>query len=286
MFGKKQPETPENETVNTSVDTMPQPDPVPSSAAEEPEYLFSPPILPTHAPVAPEPIDSASAPLSDSGAIGSELTRLRDILFGEQSRSTEKRLSDLELRLEAVRQELGDLISHRVDNLDKMAGNQLTSTRADFIERLNMGMETQNQNLRAARQQLTDQLEQQNTDLTTQIRATQRELATRLETQQSEQSLQLREVQKELTRRLDDLTADFMSQLRQIHKELSDRLDKLGEFQSEQTRTLQVESKKRDDDLRVELMTLANLLDTKKVSRTDLGHILTELGQRMRSGAD
>jgi len=286
MFGKRKPEDSEYDAVNAIVDTASRSEPDPMITSDEPERLFIPPKAPVYTAAPPEPVIASSVPHVDTATTESELTRLRDILFGGQARSTEKRITDLELRIEVVRQELGDLIAQRVDGLDKTAGNQITSTRADFVERLNMSIEAQSQNLRATRRELADQIEQQNTDLATQIRATQRDLSMRWETQHTEQTAQLREVQKELTRRLDDLTADFMSQLRQMHKELSDRLDKLGEVQSEQNRALQVESKKRDDDLRHELVTLAGMLESKKVSRTDLGQLLTELGQRMRNGAD
>ena len=85
---------------------------------------------------------------------------------------------------------------------------------------------------------------------------------------------------------IDDLTSDFMNQLRKIHKELGERLDKLDETQNEQARTLQLESKQRDDELHQEVAFLAAMLENKKVSRGDLGNLLAELGQRLRSDMD
>jgi uncharacterized protein YhaN len=236
-------------------------------------------------PKKPEPAAKPAAVEASTAATDTELARLRDILFGGQARSTEKRMGDLEMRIEAIHQELSEQINSKVGNLDQTAGNQLAATRTDFVERLNMQTETQSNNLRTAQQTLNERLEQQNSDLSAQIRTTQRELSDRLEAQQTEQASELREVQKDLTQRLDTLTADFMSQLRQIQKDLSHRLDTLNETQAEQARALQAESKQRDDELRQELMTFASLLESKKVSRTDLGQMLAELGQRMRSDA-
>lgn len=284
MFGKRNSEHPE-ENVETTVDTMPRPEPAPTKAGEEPVTMSTPPPS-----LKPEPEPGAMPPASDGFSMDmttdTELARLRDILFGGQARSTEKRMSDLELRVEAVRQELAAQIDKKVSDLDTSSGNQLAATRTDFVERLNLKTDAQSQNLRTAQQELNDKIDQQNTDLNTQIRSTQRDLSERLDAQQTEQATQLREVQKDLSQRLDTLTTDFMSQLRQIQKDLSDRLDKLNETQIEQSRSLQAESKQRDDELRQELMSFASLLESKKVSRADLGQMLAELGQRMRSDTD
>lgn len=274
MFGKKNTDN-SVEKAELAVDTMPQAESTPEKTIEEPTNI--PPPASKSEPV---------SPAAEQAATDTELARLRDILFGGQARSTEKRMGDLEMRVEAIRQELSEQIDSKVGNLDQTAGNQLAATRTDFVERLNMKTEAQSNNLRTIQQELNDRIDQQNTDLTTQIRTTQRELSGRLEAQQIDQASQLRDVQKELSQRLDTLTADFMSQLRQIQKDLSQRLDNLNETQAEQSRRLQAESKQRDDELRQELMTFATLLESKKVSRADLGQMLAELGQRMRSDSN
>jgi DNA anti-recombination protein RmuC len=281
MFGKKKQDS-LNEDSNVVVDTLPRPEPTPEPPPETSAELFAPPKEkePETAVVQPEAPPPA-APTTDS-----ELARLRDILFGGQTRSMEKRMTDLELRTEAIRQELVDLIAEKTESLDASASNQLAATRTDLLERLNMKTDAQSQNLRALQQELSDRLEQQGADLTVQIKSVQRDLSGRLDTQQTEQAGQLREVQKELSQRLDTLAADFMSQLRQIEKELGERIDRLSESQSKATHTLQVETRKRDDELRQELVSLAGMLENKKVSRGDLGQMLAELGQRLRSEVD
>lgn len=276
MFGKKNTDD-SIEKAELVVDTMPQQEPAPEKQKEVLPTMDTPPTPKKSDPMPP----SAEATATDT-----ELARLRDILFGGQARSTEKRMSDLELRVEAIRQDLSNQIEQKVGNLDQTAGNQLAATRTDFVERLNMKTEAQSNNLRAVQQELNDRIDGQNSDLSAQIRTTQRELSDRLDAQQTDQAAQLRDVQKDLSQRLDSLTADFMSQLRQIQRDLSDRLDRLNETQTEQSRSLQAESKQRDDELRQELMTFASLLENKKVSRADLGQMLAELGQRMRSDLD
>lgn len=278
MFGKKNSENIE-EKVDTAVDTLPRPQPASPKIMQEPVAIPAPLSEPPDS----EMVSMDDTPPMEESATDTELARLRDILFGGQARSTEKRMSDLELRVEAIRQELAAQIEQKVSNLDTTSGNQLAATRTDFVERLNTKTDAQSQSLRTAQQELNARIDQQNTDLSTQIRNTQRDLSSRLDAQQTEQATQLRDVQRELSQRLDTLTTDFMSQLRQIQKDLNERLDKLSETQSEQSRSLQVESKQRDDELRQELMSFASLLENKKVSRADLGQMLAELGQRMRS---
>ena len=277
MFGKRKQDG-LNEDSNVDVDTLPRPEPTPEPPPAE---LFIPPKEKAPETAVVQPESSPPAPTTDS-----ELARLRDILFGGQTRSIDKRMTDLELRTETVRQELIDLIAEKTGALDNAASNQLAAARADLLDRLNVKTDAQSQNLHAAQQELGDRLEQQGTDLTMQIKSSQRDLSARLDTQQTEQAKQLREVQKELSQRLDTLTADFMSQLRQIQKELGDRIDRLNENQSEATLTLQVETRKRDDELHQELVSLAGMLENKKVSRGDLGQMLAELGHRLRSEMD
>jgi len=82
------------------------------------------------------------------------------------------------------------------------------------------------------------------------------------------------------------LATDLLTQLRTTQKELGDRIDRVNAEYSERVRTLQAETRQRDDSLRQELLTLASSLEDKKASRHDLGQMLMELGQRLRSETD
>lgn len=108
-------------------------------------------------------------------------------------------------------------------------------------------------------------------------------MSERLEQQGLGQAGQLRESQKEFAEQIEKLATDVLTQLRATHKELSDRLDKLTTDSNERLRNLQTEARQRDDSLRQELLMLAETLDDKKTSRHDLGQMLVEMGQRLRS---
>lgn len=215
-----------------------------------------------------------------------DIERLRDILFGAQARTTDVRLGNLENRLESIRQELSDLIETKTGGNAQAATSQVTAVRKELSESIEFKTDTQNAQLRATHQEMTERLDKQSAELTTHLRTVERELSTRLDTQQAEQTSQLRDLQRDMQQRLETLNADFLSQMRQLRKELSDRLTEIDEAHTIQNRTLRQETKQRDDELRQELAMLATLLDNKKVSRQDLGHLLAELGQRLRQDVD
>ena len=135
-------------------------------------------------------------------------------------------------------------------------------------------------------QTLGDRLEKQGTDQSALLRAAQQELVERSDKQNTEQAAQLRAVHKDLSERIEQLATDLLTQLRTTQKELGDRIDRVNAEYSERVRALQAETRQRDDSLRQELLTLASSLEDKKTSRHDLGQMLMELGQRLRSETD
>ena len=60
----------------------------------------------TQPSVSPSPLGSIEVKADAPEPTADELGRLRDILFGSQSRTLEKRLSDLETGLRSLRQEM------------------------------------------------------------------------------------------------------------------------------------------------------------------------------------
>ena len=285
MFAKRKSEPAEQDS-NVAVDMLPPPEEMGTTLDKTvdlpPQPMSSPALEPQ--PEVDAPLSSPSGSAIENNDV--ELARLRDILFGGQARQTDKRMADLELRVETMRQELTELIERKTDAVANSASSKLISTQTDLADRLTKQVNDQNTRVRTLHQELSDQIEQQGANLAGQIRANRRELTERIETQQTDQSSELRQLQKDLTGRIDELSTDFMNQLRQIHKELSERLDKLDETQNEQVRTLQIESKQRDDELHQELASLAAMLETKKVTRGDLGNLLMEMGQRLRVNSD
>jgi hypothetical protein len=211
-------------------------------------------------PVSPSPLEAVELKTEASEPTADELGRLRDILFGSQSRTLEKRLSDVETRLRSSRQELTNLVQDQIGMLSESTSAQFVETRREFSEKL----------------------DKQGSDQSAQLRAAQKDLSERLDRQSAEQASQLQAVQKQLSDNLEKLAADLMRQIRETHKELSDRLDKQAAEQTERTRSLQSEARQRDDNLRQELLSMAASLDNKKASRQDLGQMLMELGLRLR----
>jgi gas vesicle protein len=212
----------------------------------------------------PSPLEGIELKADASEPTADELGRLRDILFGSQTRTFEKRLSDLETDFRSLRQEMTNLLQDQIGTLSE-------STNAQFVE---------------TRREFNEKLDKQGTDQSTQLRAAQKDLTERLDRQSVEQSSQLQAVQKQLSDNLENLAADVLRQLRGTHKELSDRLDKQGTEQAERTRTLQSEARQRDDSLRQELLSMAASLENKKASRQDLGQMLMELGLRLRQESE
>ena len=196
-----------------------------------------------------------------SGSLAPELERLREILYGNQARITERRLTDLESQIETLRRTLTDTLQEKVDTFASSSTAELSSTRIELTQRL----EGQSNEQKAA------------------LRMTQQTLSERLDQQELEQMTELRIIQKEVNERLDKLSADVLTQLRSVQRELSERLEQINQEQTERLRKLQNDSRQRNSNLRQELLMLAASLEDNKISRHELGHMLQELGQRLRS---
>lgn len=201
-----------------------------------------------------------TAAAANSAEVDSDLSRLQEILYGNQARATEQRLNDLEQRLEAVRRELDDTIHAKIGKLESATQD----------------------NLNRARKAITAEIEKQAARQTTDLSETQRDWGDRLARQDKAQTTTLQEAQQELTDMLDALRQELIEQIQTARSELSDRIDRLGADQSNRLLTFQNEARQRDEDLRQELLTLSAWLDDKKTSRHDLGQMLMEMGQNLQ----
>ena len=240
-------------------------------------------VIPESAISPPKQPPMSMSQVSHEATSPADLERLRDILFGDQSRNTDKRLGDLETRLETVRRELLDALHERTNSYAESSATQLAETRQSLTEQLNQQATEQNSQLRAAQQTFEDRFDTQSSSQTSQLRTIQRELGDRVEAVNDNQSEQLRVAQREFNQRLEELTNSFLSQLRATQKELGERIDQLSASHSERIRNLQVETRQRDDSLRQELLAMAHSLDDRKTSRSELSQMLVELGQRLNS---
>lgn len=201
-----------------------------------------------------------AAAAANSAEVDSELSRLQEILYGNQARATEQRLNDLEQRLEAVRRELDDTIHAKIGKLESATQDNLTK----------------------ARKALTAEIEKQAARQAADSSEAQRDWGDRLSRQEKTQTALLREVQQELTAALDALRQELVEQIQATKSELSDRVDRLGADQSNRLLAFQNEARQRDEDLRQELLTLSAWLDDKKTSRHDLGQMLVAMGQNLQ----
>lgn len=137
-------------------------------------------------------------------------------------------------------------------------------------------------------------------DLDTRLEVVRRELKTDQETRAqavaktaSDQTIALRKesssrIDKEVTiigERLDQLAADFNELIESNRRAIEARLDRMQEDANERLRVLEEEARRRDDDLRSELLTISAWLEDKKTSRHDLGQMLEEIGQRLQASA-
>lgn len=86
-----------------------------------------------------------------------------------------------------------------------------------------------------------------------------------------------------ISERIEQLTTDMHELVDTTRQTLETRLDRLQEDHNERVRLLEEEARRRDDDLRTEMLTLSAWLEDKKTSRHDLGQMLEEIGQRLRA---
>lgn len=207
-------------------------------------------------PTSPSRGKSAGSPI-----IADDLQRLRDILFGNQSRTVQQRLNDVDNRLLSTRREFSDLFNQKVDTLEASFSTSFNSMRSE----------------------LSSRLDEQQSEQTTSLRMMEQSLTERLDQQEIEQKSEWRNLQKEVNEGVEQLAEDFFTQLRNVQRELSERLEQLNTEQAERTRSLSNEGRKQNNDLRKELLSLAASLQDSKISRHELGQQLLELGQRLRS---
>ena len=114
--------------------------------------------------------DPAQTTQTEAGL--NELERLRDILYGQQARSTEERLKALSDRLEKIKAEM----SARIDALDNQLTARLEALQAELTERLENQQSSQSQATEANRKALAAQLSQLHADATAQISGVQKSL--------------------------------------------------------------------------------------------------------------
>ena len=97
---------------------------------------FSDPSPKVVSPATVLPPAPSSQQAQSSGSLAPELERLREILYGNQARTTERRVTDLESQIETLRRTLTDTLQEKVDTLASSSTAQLSSTRIELTQRL------------------------------------------------------------------------------------------------------------------------------------------------------
>lgn len=175
------------------------------------------------------------------------------------------------------------LTDDRLESLE----NQLRALK----EQLDSQLEEETTNLRtffmaefeSFHHQYSAKLEQQSTQFTTALENLRRELHEQLESQDANQTEQLRMVKRTLNEKLDALSADSTVRLQEAQQTLSERLQTLQTHQTERISGLQADTRKRDEALRSEFLETSSLLKSQKVSRREMTQVLVELAHRLQA---
>jgi len=205
-------------------------------------------------------VGAQPASLPTEAAMTNELERVRDLLFGKQTKSLENRLAGLENLITDLRRELTSLVESRFAELDKSFSSRLEALRKDALEYTDRQAAKLQAESQSIKQSLTERVDQQEKD----------------------QIEKLRSAQRALSERIDTLTADSNAELKKTQQELSSRIEALNMEQSARIEHLQQETSQRDDALRDELLALGNALGDQKVSRREMTQLLAELARRLQ----
>ncbi|MCA9970483.1 MAG: hypothetical protein KC425_09725 [Anaerolineales bacterium] len=147
MFPNRQTTEPSSEKDSATVDA------VPAAAKSAAEALFEKTLPPAQKTA--EAQSATAVPTAEAAEpTQAELERLRDILFGSQARSTDRRMTGLETTVAALRQELTQLVEQKVGALANNATSQVSTTNRELGDRLVQQAADQNSRLRAAQEAL------------------------------------------------------------------------------------------------------------------------------------
>jgi chromosome segregation ATPase len=92
-------------------------------------------------------------------ATANDLERLRDILYGEQTRTTEQRHSDFENRLRELGAQL-ESAQHKIGEQMNRQGSAQSSSQQELADRLSAQLTDLQTQLNALRQELSQRLDQ------------------------------------------------------------------------------------------------------------------------------
>ncbi|MBE7536694.1 MAG: hypothetical protein HS124_13310 [Anaerolineales bacterium] len=193
-------------------------------------------------------------------AITGELERVRDLLFGKQTKAIDRRLAQLETRIEVVQTGLTDLVETRIAELGKSFAAQFEALRKEAL----------------------DHHDRQTAKQTTELQSAKQSLVEHIDAQEKDQTEKLRSVQRMLSERIDSLANASNVDWKKARQEISAQIEILNSEQGERITRLQQETSQHNDALRNELIVLGKTLGNQKVSRREMMQLLVELAQQLQ----
>jgi len=248
----------------------------------------------------------------------SELEKLRDILYGDQSRATQHRISELETSIVNLRQELSTLIDKnfkqlaaQLEKYAEQTGRQISihtkqfndhagqlASHAGKLDEHAAWLAEQAGQLETTRQELNDQDQRIEAALTNQITTLRDEMHHQVATlsdqlqnevqklnEEGEQhvstlSQQFQAAQQELSKRMVGGFTEHRQTLEQ-HSQTAEGHRQTLEQHHQTLLTLKTEMGKQDGLLHSQVLDIQAALETSKVSRQELSQALIELSQRL-----
>ena len=181
--------------------------------------------------------DSKESQNSNESRSG-ELENLREILFGNQARATDDRLSQLEDNVQALHRSFADSLNKQ--------NAALRETIATAEEDLKKQLNSQANQSQTNRQSLEDSLSQLRADTKRHLEDVQAALSQEIEALRSHLTEQIRRTQNESRQRDDDLRQELLTVSSWLDNKLTPRQD-LGQLLVELGQQLQKDTNNADD---------------------------------------
>lgn len=211
----------------------------------------------------------------------SELDGLREILWGRHVRDTTNRFVKVESALDSATRDIQDRFDEKLRASSETGTSKLNTVQLQLTEHINnQGNHASNQ-LRTARQELSDRIDRIADKNDTDMHELKRELMTYIDQRADQQANQLRQAQEEITARIETLAEDLFTQIRQTQKSLTDQLAAQADEQAERVNLLRADTQESDNGLRADILTHIGQIEEKLTGRQDLGKLYMELGRRL-----
>ena len=204
--------------------------------------------------------DGAEEHAGNGASMTGQIELLRDILFGEQNRATDSRFK-----------EFGDKLDQHVAKLE--------ARLAELEQKLGQS----NTNVGVQTDKLADQITQMAAAHKAELERVRAEAQKALETQAAEFQAALDKARADHASRMDKLESEHHLAVNKMTTENRAEFEKVRAEHTQKAQALQSEALQGRESLKMELSTLIASLDEGKASRHDLGQMMLDIGQRLRT---